>query len=197
MPQGLQTKARQKGKIKSTLIQAVSTDIALGQLPLAEGCPGDWQALQLGVGTEEGILLLSAGHRGGRKSCHAEQQPPEMSAVVLSWWSAIIWSQLVVFLEELKSAPPLRRKEERTVLNILYLIKMVLELSAEGWRLWSLDTTGQSPRKWKNYVYSTIQPKLFPKLQAFCLLLFWMSQRTWHTLKTSHLFLSSSSPIML
>lgn len=51
MPQGLQTKVGEKDKIKPTLTQAVSTDIAaLRQLPLAEGYPGDWQALQLWCG---------------------------------------------------------------------------------------------------------------------------------------------------
>ena len=51
MPLGPQTKVRQKDKMKPALTQAVSTDItALRQLPLAEGCPGDWQALQLWCG---------------------------------------------------------------------------------------------------------------------------------------------------
>jgi len=51
--------------MKPALTQAVSTSItALRQLPLAEGWPGDLQALQLWCGHwRKGILRVSAGQR--------------------------------------------------------------------------------------------------------------------------------------
>lgn len=81
MPRGLRTKVRQKGKIKPTLTQAASTDIAALD---SWDVMGTAKHSSWGVDTGEGILTLSAGHRGGMKSCHPAQQPPEMSAVVIS-----------------------------------------------------------------------------------------------------------------
>lgn len=85
MPRGLRTKVRQKGKIKPTLTQAASTDIAaLDSSHWQRDVMGTAKHSSWGVDTGEGILTLSAGHRGGMKSCHTEQQPPEMLAVVIS-----------------------------------------------------------------------------------------------------------------
>lgn len=85
MPQRLQTKVRQKGKIKPTLRQAVSMISLLRHSShWQRDVQGTGKHSSWGVDTGEGILTLSAGHREGMKSCHTKQQPPEVSAVLVS-----------------------------------------------------------------------------------------------------------------
>lgn len=134
--------------------------------------------------------------QGTEKAWKAVTQSSSHPRCQLCWWADDQLSFDHSLWLSLKNSTS-RRKEEISFSHLCYLIMIVLELSAKDWKLWSLDTTGQSPRKGKSYLNSTIQPKVLPKWRQRHSVLCSMSQGTWHTLKTSHLFLSSSSSITL
>lgn len=135
------------------------------------------------------------------KSCRSNQQPSKVLAVV-SWQWAIVQSQLVVFLTELKrNGPPVRRKEEET----LFLTSSLLNhddfrafcrglKAMESGPHWSESQKVENLDSLHNPT-STTKTKTTSKMtEAACPLLFYISQGTWHTLKHLTFFLLHPPP---